>query len=206
MKKKSIILVLLVFGVALIGFSHAKAEEPKVGEDAPDFTCGDSFGKSHTLSEYAGKIVVLEWVNHGCPFVKKHYNSDNMQNLQKAYTEKGVVWLTVCSSAPGKQGYMTPEQANEILIEKNASPTAVLLDPEGDIGRLFDAKTTPHMYIIDAEGTLVYNGGIDDIRSTNIADIEGANNYVQMALDELLEGKDVTVKTSRPYGCSVKYK
>ncbi len=182
------------------------AAETSVGETAPDFTLPDSNGKTHSLSDYKGKIVVLEWLNHGCPFVQKHYNSGNMQKLQKAYSGKGVIWFSVISSAPGKQGYMTPEEATESVKQKKAAPTGVLLDPEGTVGKLYGAKTTPHMFIIDSAGVLVYNGGIDDIRSANPADIDKAKNYVQMALDELLAGKQVTEKTSQPYGCSVKYK
>ncbi|MDH4258281.1 MAG: thioredoxin family protein [Candidatus Aminicenantes bacterium] len=198
-------------GMILAGFFLAlslltQAAETSVGETAPDFTLPDSNGKAHSLSGYKGKIVVLEWLNHGCPFVQKHYNSGNMQKLQKIYTDKGIIWFSVISSAPGKQGYMTPEEATEAVKQKKASPTGVLLDPEGTVGKLYGAKTTPHMFIINSDGVLVYNGGIDDIRSANPADIDKAKNYVQMALDELLAGKEVTVKTSQPYGCSVKYK
>lgn len=198
-------------GTILAGFflalsPLAQAAETSIGETAPDFTLPDSNGNTRSLSDYRGKIVVLEWLNHGCPFVQKHYNSGNMQKLQKAYTSKGIIWFSVISSAPGKQGYMTPEEATKAVQQKKAAPTAVLLDPEGTVGKLYGAKTTPHMFIIDSDGVLVYNGGIDDIRSTNPADIDKARNYVQMALDELLSGKEVTVKTSQPYGCSVKYK
>ncbi len=182
------------------------SEEAEIGKAAPNFTIPDSLGKNHTLSDYTGKIIVLEWLNHGCPFVQKHYKSGNMQKLQKMAKDNGVVWFSIISSAPGKQGYSTPEQANETAREKNAMPLAILLDPEGTIGRLYDAKTTPHMYIIDKDGILVYNGGIDDIPSANIDDIAKANNYVLSALEELLSGKDVSAKTSQPYGCSVKYK
>ena len=198
---------------AILGFSvfailsiPSYSAEAEVGKSAPDFTLPDSFGTNHSLSDYAGKIVVLEWLNHGCPFVVKHYESGNMQKLQKMAKEKGVIWFSIISSAPGKQGYSTPEQANETAQEKKAMPTAILLDPDGTVGKLYDAKTTPHMYIIDKQGQLVYNGGIDDIRSTNVDDIAKAKNYVRMALEELLSGKDVSVKTSQPYGCSVKYK
>lgn len=184
----------------------ALAGEAAVGKEAPDFTATDTKGKSHNLSDYAGKIVVLEWFNHGCPFVQKHYNSGNMQGLQKTFKEKGVVWLSIISSAPGKQGYCTPEQGDEIFKDWEAAPAAVLLDPEGTVGKLYGAKTTPHMFIINAGGILVYDGGIDDIRSTNVDDIPKATNYVKKALDELLAGKEVSVKTSQPYGCSVKYK
>jgi peroxiredoxin len=199
----SAFIVFALFAVLTMAVFSAEAE---IGKAAPDFTLPDSSGENHSLSDYAGKIVILEWLNHGCPFVQKHYNSGNMQKLQKMAREKGVVWFSVISSAPGKQGYSTPEQANETVQEKKAMPAAVLLDPEGAVGKLYGAKTTPHMFIIDKKGTLVYNGGIDDIRSTDINDITKAHNYVLMALEELLSGKDVSVKTSQPYGCSVKYK
>ena len=196
----------ILFGFLSILSLSTLAIEAEIGKSAPDFTLPDSQGKSHSLSDYEGKIVVLEWLNHGCPFVQKHYDSGNMQKLQKTYTEKDVVWFSIISSAPGKQGYCTPEQANEITKEKDGAPTAVLLDPEGTVGKSYGAKTTPHMFIISKEGILVYNGAIDDIRSTNIDDVNKAQNYIQMALDEQLAGKDVSVKTSQPYGCSVKYK
>jgi len=206
MKRTILTSVFILFGFLTILPFYSHAAEAEIGKTAPDFTLPDSHGKSHSLSDYAGKIVVLEWLNHGCPFVQKHYESGNMQKLQKTYKEKGVVWFSIISSAPGKQGYCTPEQAVEITREKSAVPTAVLLDPEGTVGKSYGAKTTPHMFIISKEGILVYNGAIDDIRSTNIDDVNKAQNYIQMALDELLAGKDVSVKTSQPYGCSVKYK
>lgn len=192
----------LLFFLCALGCLSA---ELKVGDPAPDFTGVDANGQSHSLSAYQGKIVVLEWFNHECPFVQKHYNSGNMQKLQKDYTSKGVIWFSIISSAPGKQGYLTPEQARALIEEKKAAPTAVILDPEGKIGRLYDAKVTPHMFIIDQKGALVYNGGIDNIRSTNIEDIPKAINYVAQALEEILAGKEVSVKTSQPYGCTVKY-
>lgn len=197
---------ILSFGFFAVLAMASFAGEAEIGKTAPDFTLPDSMGKNHTLSDYAGQIVVLEWLNHGCPFVRKHYDSGNMQKLQKMAKDKGVVWFSVISSAPGKQGYATPEQANETAKEKKAVPTAILLDPEGTVGKMYDAKTTPHMYIIDKDGKLVYNGGIDDIRSTNVDDIANAKNYVLLALEELQAGKEVSVKTSQPYGCSVKYK
>ena len=206
MKRGELLLITLFVGFFLVFSAVAQAVEAEVGKSAEDFTLPDSTGKTHSLSDYKGKIVVLEWLNHGCPFVKKHYNSGNMQKLQKMYAEKGVIWFSIVSSAPGKQGYMTPEEASESLKQHKASPKAVLLDPEGTVGKLYGAKTTPHMFIIDSAGNLVYNGGIDDIRSANPDDIAKAKNYVRMALDELLAGKDVSVQTSQPYGCSVKYK
>jgi peroxiredoxin len=177
----------------------------RVGERAPDFTATDSNGKVHKLSEYAGKYVVLEWHNRGCPFTAKHYNSGNMQRLQHEWTARGVIWLTVISSAPGKQGYVTAADENAFLKEANASPTAVLLDPTGALGHRYDAKTTPHMFIIDPQGTLIYNGAIDDRATTDTVDIAGSKNYVSLALGEALAGKPVSTPSTRPYGCSVKY-
>src|SRR5690554_2572867 len=181
------------------------AADAKVGEAAPDFTLVDSNGKMHSLSDYKGKFVVLEWINYECPFVKKHYNSGNMQALQKKYTEKGVVWLTICSSAEGKQGYFSPEEINERSQNHGANFTAYLIDESGKVGKTYGAKTTPHMYIINPEGSLIYAGGIDDTPSTDIADIETATNYVAAALDAAMNGEEVEVKVSKPYGCSVKY-
>lgn len=206
MKRTILASIFLGFGFFAILTIASFSGEVEIGKAAPDFTLPDSFGKNHSLSDYAGKNVVLEWLNHGCPFVQKHYNSGHMQKLQKMTKEKGVVWFSIISSAPGAQGYSTPEQANKIAQEKNAMPLAILLDPEGTVGKQYDAKTTPHMYIINKDGLLVYNGGIDDIRSTNVDDIAKAKNYVLVALEELLSGKEVSVKTSQPYGCSVKYK
>lgn len=206
MKRGIFLTLLMSAGFFIILSLLAQATEAEVGKPAEDFTSIDTNAKSHSLTDYKGKIVVLEWLNHDCPFVKNHYNSGNMQKLQKTYTEKGVIWLSIISSAPGKQGYCTPEEANELTQQKEAAPTAVLLDPDGVVGKLYDAKTTPHMFIINSDGVLVYNGGIDDIRSTKIEDIAKAKNYVQIALDELLAGKQVSIQTSQPYGCSVKYK
>ena len=178
---------------------------PKIGQPAPDFKAVDSHGASHDLGDYRGKIVVLEWTNHQCPFVRKHYETSNMQALQKEATEAGVTWLSVISSPPGEQGYVSDAEANALTTKRKASPTAVLLDPQGEVGRLYDARTTPHMYIIDAEGTLVYMGGIDDKPSTQHADVKTATNYVRVALDEVRQGKSVSTPVTRPYGCSVKY-
>ena len=177
----------------------------KVGEAAPDFTATASNGKTFRLSDHRGKYVVLEWHNNGCPYVGKHYNSGNMQRLQKQWTSRGAVWFTILSSAPGKQGYVTAPEENSYLKQVNATPTAVLLDPDGSLGHLYDAKTTPHMFIINPQGVLIYNGAIDDRPTTDVADVNGAKNYVSTALDEAMSGKPVSVATSRPYGCSVKY-
>jgi hypothetical protein len=180
--------------------------EVTTGAAAPDFTLTDTSGTSHNLSDFKGKVVVLEWVNHGCPFVVKHYSPGNMQGLQADYTSKGVVWLSICSSAEGKQGYYTAEGWQKLNAEKGGKATAILLDPEGTVGKLYGAKTTPHMYVINAEGTLVYQGAIDDKPSTDSDDIPGAKNYVKAALDEVLAGKPVTTGQTKPYGCGVKYK
>ena len=179
--------------------------EVTTGAAAPDFTLTDTSGASHKLSDFKGKTVVLEWVNHGCPFVVKHYSKGNMQGLQADYTSKGVVWLSICSSAEGKQGYNTAEGWQKLNAEKGGKATAILLDPEGTVGKLYGAKTTPHMYVINAEGTLVYQGAIDDKPSTDSDDIPGAKNYVKAALDEVLAGKPVTTGQTKPYGCGVKY-
>jgi AhpC/TSA family protein len=177
-----------------------------VGQTAPDFTLADSNGAKHRLSDLKGKVVVLEWVNFECPFVGKHYGSGNMQKLQKAYTGKGVVWLSVNSSAEGKQGYYAPDKVNALMKEKGASPTAYLIDTDGTVGRAYGAKTTPHMFVVDPKGAVVYAGGIDDTPSTDLADIATAKNFVRAALDEALAGKPVTTASSAPYGCSVKYR
>jgi len=177
----------------------------RVGEPAPNFTATDSNGKAHTLSSYRGKFVVLEWHNQGCPYTKKHYDSGNMERLQKEWTQKGVIWLTVISSAPGTQGYVTGEQENDYMRRMNAAPTAALLDPTGDLGHLYGAKTTPHMFIINPDGVLIYDGAIDDKPTPDQADIPTSTNYVSMALKEAMSGKSVSTPTSRPYGCSVKY-
>jgi len=184
----------------------ASAFAVKVGDPAPGFTAVDSNGKQQRLSDYKGKFVVLEWHNQGCPYTKKHYESGNMQRLQKEWTEKGVVWLTVISSAPGTQGFVTPSQENDYLKTMKASPTAVLMDPGGSLGHLYAAKTTPHMFVIDPAGMLVYNGAIDDHPTSNQGDIPNSKNYVSMALEQAMGGKPVAEAATRPYGCSVKYK
>lgn len=191
--------------VAALVAAGLTAFAAKVGEPAPAFTASDSNGKTVKLSDYRGKFVVLEWHNNGCPYVQKHYNSGNMQKLQKDWGAKGVVWLTVISSAPGKQGYVTAPEANAYVKEQNAAPTAILLDPSGDVGHAYDSKVSPHMFIIDPKGILIYNGAIDDKPTSNVADIATAKNYVSQALTEAMAGKPVSEPTSRPYGCTVKY-
>lgn len=177
----------------------------KVGESAPDFHATDSNGQVQKLSAHRGKFVVLEWHNNGCPYTQKHYESGNMQRLQKGWTGKGVIWFTVVSSAPGQQGYVTAAQENEYLKQMKASPSAALLDPQGEVGRLYSAKTSPHMFLINPAGVLVYDGAIDDKATTDQADIATAKNYVSQALQEAMANKPVSIPTSRPYGCSVKY-
>lgn len=193
----------LVLGMSLVATDAGATA--KVGEKAPEFELVDTNGKSHKLSSFAGKTVVLEWFNKGCPYVQKHYESQNMQALQKKYTDKGVVWLTVISSAPGKQGFEDNQQANKTRADWKIASTATLLDPKGEVGKVYAAKTTPHMYIVDAKGTLVYNGAIDSISSSKKDDVAKAENYVAGALDLLAAGQPVKTATTKPYGCSVKY-
>ena len=179
--------------------------EVSIGQPAPDFTLTDCSGKKVSLSDYKGKVVVLEWVNHTCPFVVKHYGSGNMQKLQADATAKGVVWLSICSSAPGKPGHTTPADARKKCAETQSAASAYLLDESGEVGKTYNAKVTPEMVVIDANGVLVYQGAIDDKKSTNPGDIAGAKNYVAAALDEVLAGKPVTTPKTDAYGCSVKY-
>jgi peroxiredoxin len=181
------------------------AQSVRVGAPAPTFTATDSQGKTESLAQYRGKYVVLEWHNQGCPYTKKHYDSGNMESLQKEWTAKGVVWFTVISSAPGQEGYVTASQENAYMAQMHAVPTAALLDPDGKIGRLYDAKTTPQMIVIDPAGKVIYDGAIDDRPTPDPADIRGARNYLSDALTEAMAGKPVTTPYTRPYGCSVKY-
>lgn len=175
------------------------------GSKAPAVKLKDTHDKQVSLDDYKGKIVVLEWINFDCPFVKKHYDSGNMQKLQKTYTDKGVVWLTINSSAPGRQGNYDSKKVNELLAEKKATPTAYLFDSTGEVGKAYGAKTTPHMFVIDKKGNVVYAGAIDDHPNVDPAEISGSKNYVQQALDETLAGKQVTTAATKSYGCSVKY-
>lgn len=178
---------------------------PAIGRPAPQFTATDSMGKSHKLSDFKGKYVVLEWFNNGCPFVVKHYKPGNMQALQKEMTAKGVVWLTISSSAEGKQGYLTNETANNLRKEWTMNSTAILMDSAGTIGRMYGARTTPHMFVLDPNQNVIYMGAIDDKPSANSDDIAGARNHVREALREAMAGRRVSMPTSQPYGCSVKY-
>jgi peroxiredoxin len=195
MMKKITVILLAIASL----FTLANAAE------APAFTLTDTNGTEHSLADFKGKVVVLEWFNHGCPFVKKHYDKGNMQALQKTYTDKDVVWLAIISSAEGKQGFDTPEGHNKTAKEKGTNTTAILIDADGTVGKAYGAKTTPHMYVIDAEGQLVYQGAIDDKRSTSPDDIASSKNYVSAALDAVLAGEAVEVAKTTPYGCGVKY-
>ena len=199
MIKKSVIIFLFLFSAI------AFAQEAKLNEQAPNFKLVDSNGKEHSLSDFKDKIIVLEWINYDCPFVKKHYDSKNMQSLQEKYTKEGIIWLTICSSVESKQGNFSNDEINSRSKKHNAKFTAYLVDADGKVGKTYGAKTTPHMYIIDKTGKLVYAGGIDDKASTDISDIKSAKNFVVSVLDELLAGKNVSVQSSKPYGCSVKY-
>jgi peroxiredoxin len=202
MKTKAIVVVLS----SLIATMVLGLDVPPVGSAAPDFSLTDAKGKTHSLSQYKGKYVVLEWFNPECPFVKKHYGSGNMQKLQAEYTNKGVVWLSIDSSAPGTEGNLTQEQAEKKMSEWKTRQTAFLLDPEGKAGRAYGAKNTPDMIIINPEGRIIYEGAIDSKATPNPADISSSTNYVKVALDESMAGKPVTTSSTKPYGCSVKYK
>lgn len=191
--------------IAAIGLAATAQAAPQLGAPAPDFTGIAADGRTLSLSDFAGRTVVLEWTNHDCPYVRKHYETGNMQAVQKDAAEDGVVWLSVISSAPGSQGHVSPAQAEALSLDRAAAPEAVILDAEGAIGRAYAAMTTPHMYIIDPSGALVYQGAIDDKRSSRASSVEGAENYVVAALDDLAAGRAVQTAQTRPYGCSVKY-
>lgn len=175
------------------------------GRPAPAFSEKDSNGKTFSLSQLKGRYIVLEWLNHDCPFVKKHYNSGNMQKLQRETRKQGVVWFSVNSSAAGKQGYNSPAATNRLTQQKKASPSAVLLDGNGNMGRAYGAKTSPHMIVINPQGVVIYNGAIDDKPTTDVADVKSAKNYVTAALAQARRGQKVSVSRTQPYGCAVKY-
>jgi peroxiredoxin len=181
------------------------AATAKVGAPAPTFTATATTGKGVSLADQRGKIVVLEWTNHDCPYVRKHYETNNMQAIQKEAAAQGVIWLTLISSSPGTQGYVSPGQADELTSTRQASPTAVLLDPSGAVGKMYGATNTPHMYIVDKAGMLVYAGAIDDRPTSRRSDVQGAQNYVRLALEDVSAGRPVKMPVTRAYGCSVKY-
>jgi hypothetical protein len=198
--------VMVVFAAAqakqpLIG----GADSPVVGQPAPAFTGIDTHGNTHSLAEHRGKFVVLEWVNHGCPWVRKWYGEGHMQALQRQFAEMDVVWYSIVSSAPGNQGHETPARHKEMAATFGAAPAAILVDEPGTIGRAFDARTTPHMYVINPEGTLIYMGAIDDNRGTSSSAIAGARNHVVEAVREAMAGQPVSVASTQPYGCAVRY-
>lgn len=196
--------VILGLLLVLLG-APAFAADAKIGQPAPDFTAVDTLGHSQSLSAYRGKIVVLEWTNPQCPYVGKHYNSGNMQALQKQAVAQGVVWLSVVSSAPGKEGYMSAADANAYMKKVGSNATARILDPEGKLGRLYGATATPNMFVIDKTGTLVYAGAIDDMPTTRPETVKTAHNYVRAALDDVQAGRPVTTSLTPAYGCGVKY-
>lgn len=197
--KKLILLGLLISAFTLNAYAL------KIDEMAPEFELKNSSGKAVKLSDYKGKTVVLEWINHECPYVQKHYNSGNMQELQKKSTTEGIIWLSINSAAPGKQGYLQGGEVDRVTKDKKANPTQVLIDSNGKVGKAYDAKTTPHMYVIDPTGKLVYMGAIDDKATTDVADIKGATNYVVAALDALKKNEPVKTTVTKAYGCAVKY-
>lgn len=199
-------LTICLAGLALT-YTPARADspEPQVGQPAPDFAARDSKGATRHLSEFHGKPVVLEWTNADCPYTRKHYSSGNMQAAQKLAREDGVVWLSIISSAPGKQGFVNGPGADELTRSRGAAPTAVLLDPAGSVGRLYHARTTPHLFVIDRDGKLQYMGGMDSIATADVADIPHAEPYLKEALLAVADGKPVAHPVTRPYGCSIKY-
>ena len=205
---RKIILAALYLG-AVLGFvltsPNASAASATVGQPAPNFTLTGADGKTHSLADYKGKFVVLEWTNPNCPFVHKFYDSGTMQKLQTEETGKGVVWLRINSSAEGHDGYQTADDIKAYVEKNHVAATETLIDSSGKVGHMFGARTTPHMFVIDSKGDLVYAGGIDNKPSPNPDDIASATNYVTAALDESMAGKQVTTPTARPYGCSVKY-
>jgi peroxiredoxin len=197
-------LLLAVFTTVITAALYA-SDSPPVGSVAPKFSATDSNGKTVSLADYKGKYVVLEWFNPECPFVKKHYGSGNMQKLQENFTSKGVTWLTIDSSAPGKEGNLKPDEANKTIAKWKVHSTALVLDADGKVGQAYGAKNTPHMFVINPEGKVIYEGAIDSKASPNPDDIASSTNYVKVALDESMAGKQVSTPSSRPYGCSVKY-
>lgn len=191
--------------VTLSAGVHPASAQARLGAAAPAFMLTDLNGHARSLADFKGKTVVLEWTNHQCPYVGKHYRGNNMQTLQKKWTGQGVVWLSLISSAPGLEGHVSPQQANQLTADRGAAPTAVLLDPTGKIGRAYGARATPHMYVINGEGVLVYIGGIDDQPTARLEDLRIARNFVDQALSEISQGKPVSATNSRAYGCSIKY-
>ncbi len=202
--KTHILKIIAITAITAIPVISAQAAA-EIGKAAPEFTLTDTNGTEHSLSDFKGKIVVLEWLNYNCPFVKKHYSGGNMQGLQEKYTGKDVIWLSINSTKEDHNDYKSAEDSNKATKEHNAKPTAVLLDADGTVGKAYGAKTTPHMYVIDKEGNLAYMGAIDSVKSTNPDDIAGATNYVAAAVDALMAGEAVATAETQPYGCGIKY-
>jgi len=200
--KKAILFWIMFFAFSLALF----AQEAKIDQPAPDFKLEDINGMDVLLSDFSGKIVVLEWINFDCPYVRKHYQSGNIPKMQDKYTKQGVIWMAICSSAPGKEGNLPTGEIKKRIKQYNGKMTFYLIDSDGKVGKMYGAKTTPHFFIINKEGKLVYSGAVDDKPSTDIEDIKTARNYVTEVLDSLLAGKNPPVKVTKPYGCSVKYK
>ena len=198
-------LIALMVAVSAAAASVMHASDPVVGRAAPDFRVVDTRGNVQQLSTQRGKWVVLEWFSHACPFTAKQYNTGTMQRLQREYTARGVTWISVVSSAPGREGYTTTEQANAMTAKKGASPTAVIRDTAGTLGHLYGARNTPNMFVIDPAGILVYAGAINDKRTTDTADVRTAHNYVRAALEEGMAGKPISMPVTQPYGCTVQY-
>jgi peroxiredoxin len=199
------VLLVASLGSFLAPESLAEGNGPRVGQPAPDFNAMDSKGEPHKLSDFRGKTVVLEWTNADCPYVRKHYGSHNMQDLQALAQKHGVVWLSVITSAPGRQGYVNGPAADALAQDRGAAPTAILMDSNGKVGRTYHAKTTPHMFVIDKSGTLQYMGGIDSIASTDVSDLAKAEPYLKEAMLAVVQGQPVAHSVTTPYGCSVKY-
>ena len=194
--------------LSLLLLSLLATTSVKNGDTAPSFTLLNQDNKTVSLDEFKGKKIILEWTNHDCPFVKRHYDTTNMQTIQKDMTDNEIVWLSIISSAEGKQGHVSKEQAKELTLKRNAHPTHVLLDTKGSVGRMFSAKTTPHMFVIDELGKVRYQGAIDNLGNTGAlfsTDLSKAKNYVKNAVNQLMSGEEVKDKKTRPYGCSIKY-
>ncbi|POR46088.1 thioredoxin family protein [Bosea psychrotolerans] len=205
LSRQSFIAGLALAGLSLSAGSVLAQGGAKIGQPAPAFQAVDADGKTRNLSEFAGKTVILEWTNHDCPYVRKHYNSATMQTLQKDMVREGIVWLSVVSSPVGEQGYVDGAAAKELTTKRDAAPAAVLLDPNSKVARAYGATTTPHMYIVDPKGTLAYMGAIDDKPSSNPASLNGAKSYVRQAVAELKAGKPISEAATKSYGCAVKY-
>lgn len=203
--RRTLLSASLALAGAMLVAGHAAAQTAAVGQPAPDFTALDTAGKAVKLSDFKGQHVVLEWTNPGCPFVVKHYGSGNMQALQKEFTAKGVVWLAINSTETGSSDHKKPAELAAWMAQQKAAPTATLMDEKGTVGKAYAARTTPHMYIVNPQGTLVYAGGIDSVPSANPKDIATATNYVKQGLNEALAGKPIGAASTKPYGCAIKY-